>query len=90
MADTYDVYFGEAMNMSLVSEAQANSFYSIPPKSIEYGILYEWRIDATNEYGTTLGTVWDFTGVPFLTPTDISAVKRLIAAADGKIYYEDI
>jgi hypothetical protein len=87
---TYDVYFGEAGNIGLVSEGQSDDFYGIFPGTLKYGVEYEWRIDTHDEYGTTLGPVWSFTGVGFFAPTDISAVKRLIVAADSKIFYEDI
>ena len=89
----------------------------LPPE-----ITFQWRVDATNEYGTTTGTTWEFTTPEFNTlktsfrlipggsgsgPFDyppgtegtdwawtgensVVAIKRIVAAAADKIWYEDI
>jgi len=111
--DTYEVYFsiqGDDWETVPVGEAQAGLTWAIAFGLLGYGIEYSWRIDATNEYGTTEGTVWTFTAMAFApplptgvtldaegeptgTPTGESGmvtVRRLVVAANDKIWYEDI
>lgn len=89
----------------------------LPPET-----TFQWRVDATNEFGTTTGDTWEFTAAKLLTihtsyrlipggsgsgPYDyppgvqgtdwewtgencVIAIKRLVAAANNKIWYEDI
>ena len=90
MANTYYVYFGEAGDMDLVVSGGETAEYDIPYSTLEYGIEYEWRVNVLNEYGLSQGPVWSFVATPFFAPTDIVSVKRLIVAADSKIFYEDI
>jgi len=114
-ADTYEIYFREqGDDWELVGEAQAGTEWAISFGTLGYNKTYEWRIDATNVYGTTTGDTWDFgsisyapplpTGItldgsgegdgnPTGTPTgenNMFTIKRLIIAANNKIYYEDI
>lgn len=114
--DTYDVYFGETGNVSLVGSAQAGTEFTIDFGTLAYGTTYEWRIDATNANGTTTGDTWDFNTITFdtilpgaagggggggggggsgeeLSPNgenNMITLRRLVAAADNKIWYEDI
>jgi hypothetical protein len=87
---TYYVYFGEAGSMELVVGGGSDPEYDIPVGGLQYGIEYEWQVNVQNDYGISYGPVWSFIATPFFAPTDISAVKRLIVAADSKIFYEDI
>ena len=92
MATTYDVYFGEAGDVSLVSIEQADAEWTIPVGELEYGVEYEWRIDSVNEYGISYGDVWSFTAVVFTPPADSdrATTRRIVAAANDKIWYEDV
>jgi hypothetical protein len=63
-ADTFDVYVGDAAdNLTLISSAQAGT--SAVLTETQRDDLFTdhcyWRIDATNDQGTTTGDVWDFT-----------------------------
>ena len=63
-ADTFDVYVGDAVdNLTLVVSGTALTTRTLT--STQRDDLFTdhcyWRIDATNEYGTTTGDVWDFT-----------------------------
>lgn len=109
-ADTYEIYFREqGDDWELVGEAQAGVEWTIDFGTLDYGITYEWRIDATNDAGTTTGDTWTFgcisfdpplpsgitlvDGEPTGTPTgenNMYTVKRLIIAANNKIFYEDV
>ncbi|KKN01086.1 hypothetical protein LCGC14_1131240 [marine sediment metagenome] len=99
-ADTYDVYFGLSGNMTLQSSAQAGLSWSIDSLPLSYNTAYQWRIDATNVYGTTTGDTWGFTTIAFAppvatvagsaSPNMLQIIKRLVAAAYSKFWYEDI
>lgn len=86
------------------------------------GTTFEWRVDATNEVGTTEGNVWEFTTQALKIPkvsyilitggsgagpydyppgeegtdwnwtgeNNMVSIRRLVAAANGKIWIEDI
>lgn len=123
--DTYEVYFRESGDdWGLVGEAQAGVEWTIDFGTLDYNTTYEWRIDATNVYGTTTGDTWSFDTIdfdririsyrllaggggvghgPYDDPpgtqgTDwewtgentMLTVKRLIVAANDKIWHEDI
>ena len=122
-ADTYEVYFREqGDSWSLVGIAQAGISWAISFGTLVYGTTYEWRIDATNTFGTTTGNTWSFTTIdfdqlrisyrlirggsgagPYDSPpgtkgtdweftgeNNMISVKRLVVAANNKIWYEDI
>lgn len=56
-----DVYFGTDATPD-ETELQGNQQGVIyDPGTLEYNTIYYWRIDETNAYGTTTGTVWSFT-----------------------------
>ncbi len=58
--DTYDVYFGtDPEALDLVSEGQTATTYD--PGTMDGSTVYYWRIDSTNDTGTTTGDVWSFT-----------------------------
>ena len=127
-ADTYEVYFRESGdNWVQVGSAQVGVSWTIDFGTLAYGTTYEWRIDATNDTGTTTGDTWTFDTIDFdqirvsyrlisggngYGPYDFDAggnpqgtegtdwawtgentiltVKRLVAAANDKIWYESI
>jgi hypothetical protein len=121
--DTYEVYFREqGDDWVQVGEAQAGVEWTIDFGTLAYGITYEWRIDATNVYGTTTGDTWSFDTInydqirvsyrlisggsgqgPYDDPagvrgtdweytgeSNMMTVKKLVAAANSKIWYESI
>lgn len=62
--DGYYVYFGTSeATMVQVADVTSGSSYD-PPADLAYSQQYFWRIDAHNTYGTTTGTVWNFTTGP--------------------------
>ena len=88
MAETYDVYFGTPGNLVQIADDQVGLFIEVP-NTLEYNVEYNWRIDATNEFGTTIGDVWSFTTLVFAPPaTNIATLKRLVAASNNKVFYE--
>lgn len=90
-ADTFNVYFGPTGSMVLVSLAQAGTTYSLSSHLLlDYNTEYSWRIDTTSSLGTTTGEVWTFTTTPLYPPIDKVAYKRLVVAANNKIWYEAI
>lgn len=67
MAETYDVYFGPTGDLSLISAEQSGLSIEVP-YTLEYNVEYSWRVDATNEFGTTTGDVWSFTTLAYSPP----------------------
>lgn len=55
----YDVYLGETEN-SLEKIASNLTETQLNPGILEADKTYYWRVDATNDVGTTEGTVWNF------------------------------
>jgi len=122
-ADTFEVYLRvQGEDWTLVGVAQAGITWTIPFETITYGTTYEWRVDATNVYGTTTGDTWSFDSItfdricisyvlvtggsgagPYDTPPGVEGtdwrwtgennmltVRKLVAAANNKIWYESI
>ncbi len=95
--DTFNVYFGESGSEVLVAEGQdvSDENWAIPLGSLVYGTTYGWRIDAVNINGTTTGDTWTFTTLTFAPPVPsgkngMAIIKRLVAAANNKFWYEDV
>ena len=70
-ADTFDVYIGETGAVTSVSSAQAGTTYTTTLAELEtiFGVspidqIIYWRIDATNDDGTTTGDEWNFDARP--------------------------
>lgn len=88
-SSNFDVYFGEVGNMALVAKGQTETSYT--GITVDPLQEYQWRIDSINNNGITTGTVWTFIGKELLLPPVPSAsVKRVVAAALNKIWYEDV
>jgi len=94
---SYNVYYGEnEENLSLVSVGQSETSFSIV--GINYGSPFDyeesraWRIDAVYDSDVTTGDVWTFSTIPFYPPAtgEVPTHKRLVAAAENTIWYEDI
>ncbi len=121
--DTFEIYYrAQGGSWVLVGIAQAGITWAIPFGSIDYGVTYEWRVDATNTSGTTTGDTWSFDAISYdqiqisfrliaggngngpyaSTPgvqgtdweytgeSNMITVKKLLAAANNTIWYEDI
>ncbi len=137
-ADTYNIYYGTSSgSLSFVSSAQAGTSFTVT--GITDGSPYAylstryWRIDSTNDAGTTTGDEWSFTTIRFSAPTTtyfyqgqyyrlliqsdgsygdvpgvgvegtdyeflaagyeanfVDTVRKLVSAANNKVWYEDI
>ncbi|MBL0063069.1 MAG: T9SS type A sorting domain-containing protein [bacterium] len=60
-ATSYEVFIGAGEPYWSLGTVTTTSI--IIPDVLNYETAYEWRVDATNQYGTTTGTVWHFTTV---------------------------
>lgn len=96
-ADTFDVYYGTVSgNLVLVSSAQAGTSFTVTGitdgSPYEYLSVRYWRIDSTNDAGTTTGDEWVFTTLRLLPPTVIyfynDQYYRLLIQSDGS--YGDV
>ena len=72
-ADTFDVYYGTTSgSLTLVSSAQAGTIFTIwgvtSGSPFDYAVTRYWRIDSTNDAGTTTGEEWSFTSMTFDPP----------------------
>lgn len=69
MATTYSVYaVVSGGTLASLGAATAGLTWS-PDPSWGYGAAYQWRVDSTNEFGTTTGDTWSFTTLTFDPPT---------------------
>jgi len=85
--DTYEIYFrASGDDWTLVGVSQAGITWTIPFGSIDYDITYEWRVDATNVYGTTTGDTWSFGAITF---DCIRTSYVLITGGSGAGPYDD-
>ena len=86
-ADTYEIYFRESGDSwTLVGVAQAGVSWDIAFGILNYETTYEWRIDATNVYGTTTGDTWSFGSISF---DQLRTSYRLISGGSGSGPYDD-
>ncbi len=60
-AESHDVYFGTT-NPPAFQQNQSGTIFD--PGSLDNDMLYYWRIDENNSYGTTTRNVWRFTTKP--------------------------
>ena len=72
---SHNVYYGtESGNLTLVSEEQAGTSYTITGVTngspFEYVVTRYWRIDEVNEAGTTTGDEWSFTTIRLDPPAE--------------------
>jgi len=80
---SYDVYFGESENPSLVKEDLSEAKYT--PGTLEYGTTYYWKVIAKDgKGGETVGKVWKFTTKEKEETEESTGVNYIaIAAGDG-------
>jgi len=94
LSETYDVYFGKTgETLQKISTGQSGLSKSIPIIPLEYGIVYNWRVDAINEAGTTTGDTWSFTTVNIDPPVPtalncMATTRRLTVISGNKFWYE--
>ncbi len=79
--DTMDVYWGTSPgSLALVSNDQAGTTYD--PSALTDYTTYYWRVDCSNDFGTTTGDVWSFrtSAVPAIVPSGrpVRLPKRLV------------
>ena len=72
-ADTFDVYYGTVSgSLSLVSSAQAGTSFTVTGitdgSPFAYLSTRYWRIDSTNDAGTTTGDEWSFITIRLIPP----------------------
>ncbi|KKN10084.1 hypothetical protein LCGC14_1040210 [marine sediment metagenome] len=86
-ADTFNVYYGTSSgSLTKVSDAQAGASFTVT--GITNGSPYAylsvryWRIDSTNDTGTTTGDEWSFTTIRIDPPT-----KTYYYSTTGQYYY---
>lgn len=85
--DTYDIYIGPTGGMALMSFGQATTSYITNLAELETvfdatpinQVIY-WRVDASNENGTTTGDTWNFDARP-AAPTTPSPVNGATAVS---------
>jgi hypothetical protein len=73
--DTYDVYGGAAGNFVLLSSGQAGTSYTLSEadKVLFKNGVVTWRVDSTNDEGTTQGDDWTFDPRPAKVTTPAPA-----------------
>ena len=82
----YAVYFGtDKDNLEQKAANLTAATYTVG--KLEAGTTYYWRVDATNDIGTTTGTVWTFTAIQggILFQTDFHTKPDAWASAYGNI-----
>lgn len=82
-ATTYSVYLGtDALNLENIASDLTET--SLNPGELEENTTYYWRVDATNDVGTTTGEVWSFKTVPggTLFYTDFHTTPASFANSD--------
>ncbi len=103
MANAYNVYFGLPGNLIQISEEQAG-LSVVVPYNLDYNTVYNWRVDTVTDTETIVGDTWSFTvqalSYPLYSTHPISGlptgesnqitVRRLVAIANNKFWYEDI
>jgi len=93
-ADTEEVFFGPSGSMVSVQDGIGTTFDLSDYIPFPYGTAYQWRIDSTNDDGTTTGDTWSFTTItlspPVITEGSYQVIKRLCACAENRFWYEDI
>lgn len=83
--NTIAVYF----NGSLVYSGASTTSYSLTT-NLAYATAYSWRIDSTNDAGTTTGDTWTFTTVSLQAMPASYDTKRIVLVANNTFWYEDI
>jgi hypothetical protein len=79
----YDIYFGtDPDNLDLMVEDWVEPEWDYDGPPLDYGTEYWWRIDD--------GPPFNFETMPLYPPQWQTKTLRLVAAANNRIWYEDI
>lgn len=101
---SYDIYLGTTSgSLTLLDSGRASTSIQIIT-DLDYNTTYYWRVDATDPNDTVTGTEWSFTTLGFAPPlptgmtldsggeptggNNMVTIKRLVVAANSKIWYE--
>lgn len=57
-AESHDIYFGTSSSPPFIGNQTTTTF---DPGTMSPSTAYYWRIDEVNKWGTTTGTLWNFT-----------------------------
>jgi len=85
-ADTFDVYIGPVGSLVKVADAIAPSTYTVDTGDVPWGETIYWRVDSTNDNGTTTGDTWSFDVVIIRSVWLGSAGSFLVVAAKDGVY----
>jgi hypothetical protein len=88
-ADMYVWYFGETSGDLALQGVLASPEAQVP-HAMTQGAEYFWRVDTVLGGKVTQGVEWSFTTYAFTPPADVVTHRRMVAAADNKIWYEDL
>lgn len=89
-ATGYRFYFGDTSgDLTQYGDEQAGTT-AVVPYTLSQGTEYFWRIDTVLDGLVTTGVEWSFTTFSFAPPTDVVTHRRLVAAANNKVWYEDL
>jgi hypothetical protein len=81
-ATRYDVYFGTALPLPLVSSGQGSAMYA-PSGPLANGTTYLWQVVAINGAGATSGPVWSFTTAVAVPTPQPPGVPQSPSPSDG-------
>jgi len=92
----YDnVYFGEEGNMQQVDIVNIDQSFDLSDYlPLSENTTYQWRIDTVGSV-TITGDTWSFTTLTFAPPDpatvgEFKMIKRLVACAENRFWYEAI
>jgi len=76
-----EVYFGINLSPGLTELQGSQTGTTFEPAPLSPSTIYYWRIDETNEIGTTPGTVWSFTTSAVATSMHVDSIDPGIVNA---------
>lgn len=85
-ADTFDVYIGPVGSLVKVASAIVPSTYTVDTEDVPWGETISWRVDATNDAGTTTGDTWSFSVVSIKSVWLGSTGNFIVVAADDGVF----
>lgn len=91
----YDVYLGPTGDETLLEEGVETETVAIPSGTLLYSTEYSWYVVAHTSGGDFTSSTWTFTTMSLSPPVPTAenamiTKRRLLAASDNKIWYEDI
>jgi len=85
-ADTFDVHIGPVGSLIEVASAIVPTTYTVSTDDVPWGETVSWRVDATNDAGTTTGDVWSFDNVIIRSVWLGSGGSFLVVTAKDGVY----